>query len=151
MAFKLTKFQAYGIRHEGAVRSHAEQVAELHVTALAADVLYDLGVSGGTFWTSAVADATYGGLAAEARDFLINRLAPQATVFTAVESQTLGSAYSRVPGAPGAATDYRVQAPTVIPTVSFLAANGPTSMILKITWRLKDGQEPLVKDLGGQV
>lgn len=151
MAISLTKACAYGIRHEGATRSHAEQVMELHVTALATDVTYDLGVTAGTFWASAVANATYGGLAGQARSFLLSQISGAVTGCFAIQSQVLGAGYVRVAGAPGAATEYRVTAPSVIPTIAFNAAGGPTSIVLRLSWRLKDGQEPRVIDLGGQV
>jgi hypothetical protein len=124
---------------------------ELHITAAAADVTYDLGVKAGTFWTSALLSSAYGGLATQARDFLLSQISGAVTECVAVQSQTLGAGYVRVAGAPAGATEYRVTAPSVVPTIAFNAAAGPTSIVLRLTWRLKDGQEPRVIDLGGQV
>lgn len=76
MTFSLRQFKAYGIRTSGATRQHTWQVAELGIVAAntdtALDISSDTAGSLGTFWTAAVADATYGTLATNALGVIRN-------------------------------------------------------------------------------
>lgn len=150
MAFAVTKFMAYGVRSEGATRSHCEQVVELFVTGLNTDVLYDLSVTSGTFWTSATADAVYGTLASNARDVILNRIAGAISSLWRIDSQLFQTTYAKVlSGASG--NQYVVSVVSSIPTIGFVSGSAPTAIALKIQWRLHDGIEPVIADLGGQV
>ncbi len=148
MTFALVGFRAAGARREGAQPCHGDQIVELKITAAATDVAYDFATTGGTFWTAAVADATYGGLATQARAFLLNRVAGVVAEYLGACSEVLDTVYTRVAGAPGAATEYRVTVSYHMPSLAFNAAGGPTAITVRLQWRLVDGQEPLVLTLG---
>src|SRR5271165_4646613 len=64
MAFSLQKFQAYGIEPQEPVFKRYVQRAVLSIVALNTDTALDIASitagSLGTFWTAAIADATYG-------------------------------------------------------------------------------------------
>ncbi len=153
MAFALTRFKAYGRRHEGENRSHAEQVCEFHVTAAATDYVYDLDVTAGTFWTSAELHATYGTLATAAKAIFLTNMAAVVHRCIAVQGEPLVSPYLLVAsGATG--LQYTAAIGTVVPhypSLAFVSASAPLAITLVITFTLVDGIEPLTADLGAAV
>jgi hypothetical protein len=70
MTLSLQKFKAYGLRCSGAQRQHTQQVVEMYIAGAATDTTWDISAdtsgSLGTFWTAALADATYGQLGTSA-------------------------------------------------------------------------------------
>ncbi len=148
MAFALTKFKAYGLRAEGAVRPHAQQVASFTFTAAATDIAYDLGTTGGTFWTSAEADSAYGALASAAKSLLLARLPgllPD-NALMACEGEPLQTFIQVASGASG--TQYTLAISSSMPTITYVSASAPTAWVLNLRWNLIDGAEALVADLG---
>ncbi len=153
MAFALTRFKAYGRRHEGENRSHAEQVCELHITAANTDTAYDLDNSAGTFWTAALANATYGTLATSAlRAFLTDIVAVKHRCI-GVTGEALISDFIRVAsGASGLQYIVAVGTTTAhMPNLTFVSGSAPTAITLFITWSLVDGAEAVTSDLGQPV
>ena len=148
MAFALTKFKAYGLRAEGAVRPHVQQVMSFTFTAANTDIVYDLGTTAGTFWTSATANATYGGLASSARSLLLTRLPGMLPANTPCicEANQLQTFIQVASGAAG--TQYTLAITTSMPTITFVSGSAPTAWVLNLRWDLGDGYEALVGDFG---
>lgn len=149
MAFALTKFKAYGLRAEGDVRPHAQQVMSFTFTAANTDVTYDLGTSAGTFWTSAVADATYGSLAGAARTLLLTTLPgnlPNTALMHIAGAYPL-STFAKVASAPSG-NQYTLSVTSNMPTITFVSGSAPTAWVLTLTWILHDGIEALRGDFG---
>jgi hypothetical protein len=63
MAFGLASLKAYGLECTQPLTKKFTQIVEFNITATAAEVAYDLGAVGGTFWT-AVGGANADALAA---------------------------------------------------------------------------------------
>jgi hypothetical protein len=148
MAFALTKFKAYGLRAEGAVRPHAQQVFSFTLTAANTDITYDLGTSGGTFWTSAVAHATYGSLATSVRTLLLTTLPgllPD-NALMGCDAEPLKTYIQVASGASG--SQYTLAISASMPTITFVSASAPTAWVLNLRWNLIDGAEALVADYG---
>ncbi len=149
MAFALTKFKAYGLRAEGAVRPHVQQVAIFTLTAAATDIVYDVGVTGGTFWTSAEASVLYGSLATAVKSLLLTRLPgllPD-TALMAIEGAYPLDTFIKV--ASGATGDqYTLAVTDSFPLITFVSASAPTAWVLQLRWNLIDGAEALVADYG---
>jgi hypothetical protein len=68
MAFACTKFKAYVVNAQSPTRARKLQRVAMTVTGLNTDVALDIGTLGGTFWTAAKADGTYGPIATAAYD-----------------------------------------------------------------------------------
>lgn len=151
MAFALTKFRAYGIRADGAQRAHVQQVASFTLTAAATDIAYDIGTTGGTFWTSAEANATYGALASAVKSLLLTRLPGllEDNGLIACESEVLQTFLQVASGASG--TQYTLAISSSMPTITFVSASAPTAWVLNLRWNLIDGAEALVGDYGTSI
>lgn len=148
MAFALTKFKAYGLRAEGDVRPHAQQVFSFTFTAANTNIAYDLGTSGGTFWTSAIADTTYGSLATAVRTLLLTSLPgllPDGAL-VACESEILETYIQVASGASG--SQYTLAISSSLPTITFVSGSAPTAWVLNLRWNLIDGAEALRGDFG---
>ncbi len=148
MAFALTKFKAYGIRAEGAVRPHVQQVMNFTLTAAATDIVYDVGVTAGTFWTSAEAHATYGALASAVKRILLTNLPGLLPDFALmqVNGEPLNTFAKVASGASG--LQYTLAIDSSMPLVTFVSASAPTGWVLQLCWNLIDGAEALVGDYG---
>lgn len=146
MAFSLRKFKADGIRVSGPNRKRAVQLVELHITALATDVDLDIGDNTpGTFWTAALADATYGALATTARAKMVE-IAAISNGLVAIKSPQL---LDRIQiAAVAAAGQYSVAVDTLGPDIAVNAADGETSWVIQLEYALKDGYEAINADLG---
>ncbi len=148
MAFALTKFKAYGLRAEGAVRPHVQQVMSFTFTAAATDIVYDLGETAGTFWTSAEASVAYGSLATAVKSLLLTRLPGllPAGALIACESEVLQTFIQVASGASG--TQFTLAIADSMPTITFVSASAPTAWVLNLRWNLIDGAEAVVGDYG---
>lgn len=154
MAFALTKFKADGIRHTGANRSHGEQVAIFNITAANTDTDLDISDDGGTFWTAALANATYGTIAAEAYAMLFGNstygsLTGAVANIVSVEGDPLVS-YQKVLTLT-AGNEYTVAVNSDLPDLAFNSGSAPTALVLQVRWILKDTKEPVFADLGAQL
>jgi len=75
MAFACTKFKAYVVTAQSPTRARKLQRVAMTVTGLNSDTALDIGTLGGTFWTAAKADGTYGSIANAAYDTLVKIVA----------------------------------------------------------------------------
>lgn len=148
MSFAITKFKAYGIRAEGAVRPHCQQVFSFTFTAANTDIAYDLGTSGGTFWTSAIADTTYGSLATAVRTLLLTRLPGMLpdSALVGIQGEPIKTYIQVAAGAVG--SQYTLAISSSMPTITFVAGSAPTAWVLNLTWNLADGMEAIAADYG---
>ncbi len=151
MAFAVTKFNAYGVLNTSPSIKRGTQLVELTITGANTDVAYDLGTTGGTFWTSAVADATYGGIATAARDFMLTTLYGQVASCINVSSQQLNDPVGRYQ-AGSASSDTYTKAVAAVTTpvieLAFASAHAPTSGVYVYEWLLADNTEPLFASYG---
>lgn len=138
MAFALTQFKAYGIRTSGETRQHTWQVADMGITALNTDVTLDISSdttgSLGTFWTAAIANATYGQLATNALA-KIQAIIGITNNFTLYNSEALSLKSKLVSGVTGGNVSFLSAAsvggsPTEAYTVTGLLA---TDTVLSVT------------------
>lgn len=146
MAQALTGYKAYGIRHDGETRSHAYQVVEMYITAANTDVTYDIGTAAGTFWTSALADATYGVVAASALNFILTTLPGTVVRLLRPEAEALTNRI-QVLTSPST-SQYSILIASAMPTITFSSGTAPVAMYLTLTWMLHDGIEPRAQDYG---
>ncbi len=147
MTFALTGFKAFGIECEGATRKWGRQRALLYITAAATDVDLDLGDdTPGTFWTAALANATYGALASQAQDTLQNISAQVNGLMGFKCKQFL----VRVQVAALSTTGQYcvVDVTNDRPNITMTASDGETSYIIELEWDLSDNSQPVVSDLG---
>lgn len=149
MAFALTKFKAFGERAEGAVRPHVQQVMNFTLTAAATDIVYDLGETAGTFWTSAEASTAYGALASAVKRILLTQLPGLLPDFAlmACNGEPLQTFLKVASGASGTQYTLAISAASM-PTITFVSASAPTGWVLQLRWNLIDGAEALVGDYG---
>lgn len=148
MAFAVTKFNAYGVLNANATQKRGIQRVELTITGANTDTAYDLGTTAGTFWTSAVADATYGGVATAARTFILTTLNGQVASTIGIRSQQL---LARLQAAAASGTSYTLSVASVttpVPELAFASGSAPTSGVYVIEWLLADNTEPLTATYG---
>jgi hypothetical protein len=145
MAFAVTKFQAYGLNVSDTGRKRAVQRAAMTVTAAATDTTWDIGTLTGTFWTSAVAHATYGSIATQALAMLTN-IGANASVFASLQG-TITNNFNKVASV-SAATDYTMSISNGLPVIGFTASDAPTSAIIIMEWSLNDSIPEYVADIG---
>jgi hypothetical protein len=135
MAFALTKFQAWPVPLSATSWKRAAQRAELHITALAADVDLDIGDDAGTFWTAAIANATYGVVASSALTVL-QTIADAANGLTEVGTPQLLDRV-QIAAAP-AAGQYVLAIQDHRPNITFAAADGELTYTIVLEWSLPD-------------
>ena len=131
MAFAITGYKAWGKETTKAVSPEVIQYLEMNFTATNTDVAYDLGTTGGTFWTSAGATTIPAAFKKLLYDFAGSAAYPLAT------GGTIVSAYSRAASA--AATTYTEIGGTVtnVQDLLFNSGNGPVSGTIVYGWKMK--------------
>lgn len=145
MAFALTKLRTWGDKIQSATALRGTQVVELSITQLDTDVDCDIGDATGTFWTAAVADATYGDIATAALTQLL-AIATQTLQILTVKSETLLPRL-RDDSSP-ASTDYSLGINNHLPNIGFASGSAPTTWVLELDLRLDDGQFPVTTTIG---
>lgn len=148
MSFAVVKYKLDGIQYNGPTRQHCEQVVRVDITALNTDVAYDFSTSAGTFWTSAIADATYGAVATALRTFLLTNL--QAKVDKLIGVFLLDE-QARLQAAAAAGTSYTVSVASHLPNLTFASGSAPTALTLLMRFSLKDGFQSSHGDHGAAV
>lgn len=144
MAVAITAYKAYGNPIDQGIVKRFEYTIQMNITNAAADNDADVGDTGGAFWTSAIAHATYG-------DYATNLLAILKDVQAKASDgdfscEVLKTGYVRVAGATSGATEYQVAAFTNhVPEILFHASSAPTAWNLKLKFLLNEGEWP-VKD-----
>jgi hypothetical protein len=147
MAFAVTKFLSYGLEIPDPVPRRCVQRVEMTVTSLAADVAWDIGASAGTFWSAAVADVTYGGIATQALAAL-KLIGANALVFDRIGGTILNSDYQPGPLATGSVYTFSIGT-NGCPTITFDVACGPGGTVyLIMEWEMNEGVAPLTANLG---
>lgn len=140
MAFALTAFTARQIDIASPQYKGGIQEIVMKITGLTSDVDLDIGDAGGTFWTAAQANTTYGEMAAKALD-IMDRLSDQVDGLVAVESPQL---LDRVQVAsPSGAGQYSLAIDVLGPNILFNAADGETSYLIILRYEMKSGQVPI--------
>ena len=149
MAFAITRFRARMSRLDDVGRSHGLQYVSIGISALAADVALDLsGLTAGalsTFWTQALADTTYGSLAAQAQAKLAAIAAAGADLHCVQSEQLIPRL--QVASAP-TGTQYTLGVTNHLPVLAFAAANGVTALTLILWFGIPAGREAVNADLG---
>lgn len=146
MAFQLQAFKAYGLRLEGSTRQQARQVAVLQIAQANTDTALDISSAAGTFWTAALADATYGALAAAALAKLQAIQAADAAVGGLLSVDPPVNYVQVSSGAAG--KQYTMTVTNSLPSIVWVSGQAPTSYVLTLEWTLADNQEALAADLG---
>lgn len=144
MAFALIKFHAEGVELTGAVRARLQR-AVFHITATAADVALDLGNDAGTFWTAAIANATYGQLATNASAFLQVLDDNVAGLLRVNSPQLIDRIQTAAAGGNG---EYAVAIQNQRPNITVNAADGETAWLVECVWQLSDNIAPMFATYG---
>lgn len=141
MALAIVSACGYALDVSQAAEHKGEYVLVLSVTGAATDVTHDLDDLSGTFWTSALAHATYG----ENATIVTNKITELTSNVIDSEffSRVLNIGYVRVAGATGGATEYQVDgfgATNLMPSIKFHAASAPTAYVMSIRFKLGSGK-----------
>lgn len=134
MAFALTKYKQHGVGLSGPGERTTLGFVELEITGLTTDVDLDIGDDDGTFWTAALANSTYGAMAAQALSDLQDIVA-NADDLLAVKSQQL---LDRVQAAAASGTAYTVGIEEKRPNITFAASNGETAYTIVLEYLMKE-------------
>lgn len=140
MAFALTRFEARSVDIASVSYKRGIQQVVLDITGTAADVDLDLGDDSGTFWTAALANSTYGDLAAKALEIL-QKIVDQAAALLAVDSQQL---IDRVQVASvSGAGEFSLAVQNTRPNIAFNAADGELAYKIVLTYELNNYIYPI--------
>jgi hypothetical protein len=145
MSFKVYRGHMFATESVKAVSPTFQQNLMLVVGGSSSDVAWDFGNPTGTFWTAALADGTYGAVAAKC--------------LAALTSFDKDSAFAIAPG--GNETLYRCRVETAsdagnyqitswtgrIPNIQFSAGTGPTSTNVIFSWGMTPGFQAVVGDI----
>lgn len=147
MAFALVAYHARCVEIASTSYKRGIQQVVLDITALATDVDLDIGDDSGTFWTAAIADATYGTLATNALASL-QRIVGQAAALVGVASEQL---IDRVQiGSLTGAGQYTLAVQDVRPNIAVDAADGETAWKLILTYEMDNFISPETASFGAQ-
>ena len=143
MAFAVVGAQGFGLPTGQPSETRGVYVLEMSITGAAGDVTHDLDdtATPGTFWTSALANATYGDIAQ-----IVKEKIEELDTFVSDlswSSRVLSTGYVRVAGAPGGATEFQVDgygATNNVPSIVFNAASAPTAYRITMNFTLEPGK-----------
>ncbi len=142
MSFALTKAQFRSLSLQNVSYKKGVQEVVLEITAANTDTDLDIGDAAGTFWTAAVANATYGAMAALVLAQLQAVVASSA-YFSQLRCPELQcSAYLQVASAPGA-TQYSLTTDTYGPDILLASGSAPTSYHVHLFYELAVGAFPI--------
>jgi cytochrome c551/c552 len=145
MAFALVAYHARGVDVVGPSYKRGIQQVVLDITATANDVDLDIGDDSGTFWTAALANATYGALATKALASL-QRIVAQSAALVAVSSEQL---LDRVQtAAAGGNGEFALAIQNTRPNITVNAADGETAWKVILTYELDNYAFPEIQSLG---
>lgn len=145
MAFALTSMTTWAEPIQTASNYRGAQVIQMTITGADTDTAADIGDFGGTFWTDALADSTYGGIATAALAQL-ELIAAQAQSLIDLRSETL-IAYTRVKSVT-ATTEYSVAVENHLPKVTFVSGSAPTAWTIEIVQRPNEFVFPVALSIG---
>ncbi len=146
MAFALTSCFADSTRFQGTGLQRATQKVVLTATGAITDVALDIGNYSGTFWTAALADATYGTLASQVKDFL-QKVTAQAHCLAApayIAELDYDPDIIRGTTASGDVYVYNIDSTTLLPIYTFAASEGQLTYNIFLSYQLKVNMYPLV-------
>ena len=148
MAFQVLRAHLNATESQKAVSPYYTQSIEIVINGAAGDVDMDLDDwTPGTFWTAALADGTYGAVAAKVLTALKD-ISTMAAAYLRTEGNfTLYR--SRVEAGSLAANTYAAgyDSTKKVPNFTFNAANGPQGTNVILTWEMNPGWIPLQGDL----
>lgn len=149
MAFALTSLFLDGQKFQGAGPYRATQTAVFTITGTTADVDLDIGDYSGTFWTAALADATYGDVATTALAAL-QKLDDQTQAVCRIYTPQLAD---RIQAAAASGTDYAlsIDSTSKLPIYTFDANQGETAYTVFVEWLLNKNILPTPLALNIQV
>ncbi len=147
MSFALVAFHARGVEITSPSNKRGIQQVVLDITAAATDVDLDIGDDSGTFWTAALADSTYGSLAASALDVLQAIVAQSAAFVGCASEQLIDRQQVLTLTADG---QYILEVQDSRPNITCRASNGETSWKLILTYELDNFIQPIYASLGAQ-
>lgn len=145
MAFSVRRAHMTAVESLKAVSPYYSQQLQLIVYSAAADVDWDIGDFTGTFWTAALADGTYGAVAAKAlaalKDFAVN------AAYANNPAGNFDLYRTRVKTATDTA-DYEITSWTgKVPNITFAAASGAGNSDVRLSWGMLPGWQPVTGDL----
>lgn len=140
MAFALTSFFADGQEFNGPGLYRGIQTYCFNITGTTADVALDIGTYAGTFWTAALADATYGSVASTVLTqikLLNGQIRATSRVYTPeLQSRIQAAATS------GSAYTLSIDSTTFLPIYTFAASNGATAYTVFVQFLLLPNIQP---------
>lgn len=148
MSFALTKFEARGVEIKTPSKKRGKQELVFTITGTTADVDLDLGDEDGTFWTDALADATYGTRATSVFAFLFTApaIVDQVAGLMAVESEQLIDRIQKA--AVSTAGEYSLAVENHLPNIAVNAADGETTWVIRVHLELNDSIYPVSASFG---
>lgn len=141
MTQAITTYKAWAVAGDKAVSPEFVQYLELSGTGANTDTAQDYGTAAGTLWTAALADVTYGTIAAAAKKILYE-LGEKADFFLGVFGDLVKSR-ARLASASG--DHFAMAAGTATGTVdlTFNSGNAPTSWKIVFGWKMGAGVQPV--------
>ena len=146
MAIQVVGYHIFGLETSKAVSPLAQQTLLINVNAASSDVTWDLGNAAGTFWTAALADATYGTTAASCLAALQSFDKAAAFALAVGGNFTLYRVRALTPTGTG---DYQISSWTNrTPNFVFATGAGPGSTNIVLTWGMPQGFQVQTLDVG---
>lgn len=143
MALALTRFEAVTRPIQGPSLKRGQQEVRLTVTGANTDTVWDFSAitagALGTFWTAAVANATYGDIATSALA-AFRLIQAQATAILKISGEDIVSRAQIATVA--AAGQYSVAVTGHVPDITWRTGDAPTASVIHLTFQLADGVFP---------
>lgn len=142
MAFALTKFSLQTINNSGTSKYRGIQRAVLNITQANTDTDLDIGDDSGTFWTAALANSTWGALAAKAQAKL-QEIDDVVDGIIAVGGSVV--AKNRVTSSPSAG-ELALAVQNQRPNITYNSGDAPTEHKVIIDWLLSPEKQGISGD-----
>ena len=139
MTFALTKAEFRSVAHQNPSLKRGIQEVLLTITAANTDTALDVGNASGTFWTAAVADATYGSMASAILAQIQAIVSAGGSLRRWECPQLQAGAYAQVKSSPGA-NQYSTTLDTYGVDITLHSGDAPTSYSLYLVYELAAGQ-----------
>ncbi len=143
MAFALTKAEFRSVEFQNPSFKRGIQEIRLYVTGANTDIDLDIGDIAGTFWVAAVANTTYGAMAALVLEQLQAVVASSSFFrgFSCPELQC--SAYVQAASSPGA-TQYSLTTDDYGPDILLASGSAPTAYNIILQYELAPAAFPII-------
>ena len=147
MAWQCISAHANAVESQKAVSPYYQQTLEIVINGANSDVTLDLNNASGTFWTAALADGTYGAVAAQILA-LLQQIEMGAAAYLRTEGNFTLYRPRVLTGSEASGTFSGNYDDThKCPYFAFLAGNGPGGTNVIMTWEMKPGWLPIQIDL----